>query len=238
MSDTLQDRIWSEYTTSPDPALDSLYQVCQGLSRHVLQPSHIVLTGGGFTLHPDLAGPLTELIPAMDRLLRLAERHYGLRSTSSFCQHELHVLTTTTGLFAPATLNQVVWNWVHLVAHLKLAMARLEAFWKNYPLPDPNCPSRMRYILSSLPHSLLVKLPNAFLDSHRVRVMPAPANASQIHRQKAAFIQNIRRHQAETVRAIASRNDFSHTPVSARTCRLRCATIARAAACVVEIRSG
>ncbi|KAJ7880888.1 hypothetical protein B0H13DRAFT_1891551 [Mycena leptocephala] len=122
MSDSTLDGIWSKYITPPASGMQSLYQTCLMFTKHVLQPSHIVLAGGGFTLHADLAGPLTEIIPAMDYLLRITERHYGLRSTPSFCQRELQVLTTTTGLIVPATLNQIVWNWVHLVDELDLAM--------------------------------------------------------------------------------------------------------------------
>ncbi|KAJ7831899.1 hypothetical protein B0H13DRAFT_1915244 [Mycena leptocephala] len=150
MSDTLKDWIWSKYTT-PDPALgmQSLYQMCSTFTKHVLQPSHIVLAGGGFTLHADLAGPLIDIIPAMDHLLR---------SLSN-----ITVLTTTTGLIVPATLHQIIWNWVHLIDELDLAMTRLKSFWMDYPLPDPSSSSRMSQILVALPPSLrVVKCKNCF----------------------------------------------------------------------------
>ncbi|KAF8144337.1 hypothetical protein K438DRAFT_1992893 [Mycena galopus ATCC 62051] len=41
------------------------------LSKHVLEPSDIILTDGGYVLHSDLAGPLNEVIPAMIQMLRI-----------------------------------------------------------------------------------------------------------------------------------------------------------------------
>ncbi|KAJ7843367.1 hypothetical protein B0H14DRAFT_2585818 [Mycena olivaceomarginata] len=64
MPQTTMDWIWSEYTTSPDLAagMQSLNQTCSALTKHVLLPSHIVLSGGGFTLLPELAEILTDIL--------------------------------------------------------------------------------------------------------------------------------------------------------------------------------
>jgi hypothetical protein len=105
------DWIWSQYTISPDPALgiQSLYQTCSVLSKHVLTPSDIVLSGGGFTLQPELAMILTDIIPLLGQLLNLAMRDSGLPGIQHFCHVELQVLTCTTGLDI-AMQSQIVWN--------------------------------------------------------------------------------------------------------------------------------
>jgi hypothetical protein len=80
MSDITLDWIWSEYTTSPDRAagMQCLQQMCSALYKHVLLPTHIVLSGGGFSLHPDLAQLLTNVVPPLGCLLDLVLRSAGL----------------------------------------------------------------------------------------------------------------------------------------------------------------
>ncbi|KAJ7796375.1 hypothetical protein B0H13DRAFT_1934606 [Mycena leptocephala] len=211
MSNSHLDWIWSRYTTSPDPKLgmQSLYQTCSELVEHVLQPSHIILSGGGFTLHPNLAVPLTDVIPAMDYLLKLAAKLYGLRSTSSLCQAELHVLTCTTGLIVPATQHQIIWNWVLLLDELHLAMAQLKSFRMGTPRAHSDRPSRMPQILSSLPPSLRVKLPKEFLNSHGIMLLPSPANTLRVCGQKAAFVEGVHRRRAEVAHEMTGSNFIS-----------------------------
>ncbi|KAJ7923594.1 hypothetical protein B0H13DRAFT_1864740 [Mycena leptocephala] len=175
MSDSSLGWIWSKYTTSPDPGsgMQSLYRTCSVLTKHVLHPSDIILSGGGFTLCPALVVLLTAVVPALDHLLKLAAKHYSLLNTSSLCQTELQVLTCTTGLIVPATLNQIVWHWIHFVDKLYFAMVAMKSFCKNMSMVNPDCdrPSRMSQTLASLPPSLRIKLPKEFLESHGIMVV-------------------------------------------------------------------
>ncbi|KAJ7363855.1 hypothetical protein DFH08DRAFT_1072749 [Mycena albidolilacea] len=68
------DCIWSEYTKSPDPAagMQSLQQACSALTKHVLLPSHIVLSNGGFLLHPADTKVLLDVVSLLSRGLNLA----------------------------------------------------------------------------------------------------------------------------------------------------------------------
>ncbi|KAJ7880428.1 hypothetical protein B0H13DRAFT_2542238 [Mycena leptocephala] len=190
MSDSTLDWIWSKYTTSPDPAsgMQSLHRTCSLLTKHVLHPSDIILSGGSFTLRPDLAVPLTDVVPALDHLLKLAAKLYGFKGSSALCQPELKVLTCTTGFIVPATLNQIVWNWIHFVDKLYFAMVAMKSFCKSTPLPNLEGErlSQMSRTLLSLPPSLRSKLPKDFLESYGIMVLPLPANASVAASQKAA----------------------------------------------------
>ncbi|KAJ7827280.1 hypothetical protein B0H13DRAFT_1917738 [Mycena leptocephala] len=80
MSDSPLDWIWSEYTTSPDPAsgMQSLYKTCSWLTKHIILPSHIVLSGGGYALHPKLAQILTNVVPEIgpNKYYWTARTHY------------------------------------------------------------------------------------------------------------------------------------------------------------------
>jgi hypothetical protein len=80
------------------------------LSKHVLTPLDIILSGNGFTLRPELAEILTDILPPLGQLLNLAMQDSGLPGIQNFCQTELKILTCTMGLDI-ATQNQVVWNW-------------------------------------------------------------------------------------------------------------------------------
>ncbi|KAJ7177664.1 hypothetical protein C8R46DRAFT_1212409 [Mycena filopes] len=81
-------------------------------------------------------------------------------------------------------------------------MADLEDLHAGYPISDSldahgNRCSRMPQILAALPPSLRIRLPKDFLGSHRIMVLSPPANALRISRQKAAFVERIRRHKAQ-----------------------------------------
>ncbi|KAJ7629984.1 hypothetical protein DFH06DRAFT_1337907 [Mycena polygramma] len=212
MSDSSMDWIWSEYTTSPDPAsgMQSLYQTCSALTKHVLQPSHIVLSGGGFALRADLAQLLTNIIPAIGHLCSVAAKQHG-REIPQFGQAELQTLTCTTGLFVPATQNQIVWSWVTLIDELNFAMASMKSFWIGIPLTnsDRKRLSQIPRILASLPPSLRVKLPKAFLESYGITVLPPAVNASQASRQKENTHQRL-----GCIISVAGDLDRVHAPCS------------------------
>ncbi|KAJ7084658.1 hypothetical protein B0H15DRAFT_848462 [Mycena belliarum] len=126
MSRSHLDQLWSRYTTSPDPlsGMESLYQACLRLTRHVLKPSDLVLSSpGSFVLHPQLAEPLSDVIPAMDSLLLHTAQHHGFRNPPSIGRSELQVLTTPT---VYATEKQIVLNWDSLIARLASAMRELK----------------------------------------------------------------------------------------------------------------
>ncbi|KAJ7065889.1 hypothetical protein B0H15DRAFT_807688 [Mycena belliarum] len=170
------DQIWSVYTTSPDPlsGMDSLYKTCCVLTRQVLQPSDIVLSGGGFVLHPQLAGSLSDVIPAMDHLLLCAAHHHKLVTTPSIGQAELQTLTSTTGLHSCATQNQVVHCWVLVIDRIWAAMCELKALCVGNPF-DPSRKtwiSKIPVIASSLPLPLRVKLPKDMLQFFDISVEP------------------------------------------------------------------
>lgn len=152
--------IWSKYTKAPDPlpSSNSLYGACSAFTKHVLQPSHIILSNGGFTLHPELAEPLLEVIPAINYLLRHAT-HYRGPPTPFVGQTEIQVLTAG---HSRATQNQIVFNWVVLLDQLYAAMCEM----KRLCLGNPSSPSHLSWIphiLASLPPSLRVKLPERVL---------------------------------------------------------------------------
>ncbi|KAJ7089359.1 hypothetical protein B0H15DRAFT_840505 [Mycena belliarum] len=126
MSRSHLDQLWSRYTTSPDPlsGMESLYQACLRLTRHVLKPSDLVLSSlGSYVLRPQLAEPLSDVIPAMDSLLLHAAQHHGFWYPPSIGQSELQVLTAAT---VYATEKQIVLNWDSLMARLASAMRELK----------------------------------------------------------------------------------------------------------------
>ncbi|KAJ7723871.1 hypothetical protein B0H14DRAFT_3519774 [Mycena olivaceomarginata] len=180
MLDSPLDWIWSEYTTSPDPAsgMQSLYQTCSWLTKHILLPSHIVLSGGGYVLHPEIAQIFTNVVPEI----------------------ELQILTNTTGLLVPATQNQVVWNWIMLMDKLYDAMIRLKSLRMGDPISGST--SRMPQILAALPPSLRIKLPTAFLESHGMMVLPPAANTSQVLRRKADARKRLQQHSCVPTRGL------------------------------------
>ncbi|KAJ7929550.1 hypothetical protein B0H13DRAFT_2310477 [Mycena leptocephala] len=188
MRDFHLDWIWSRYNTSPDPAsgMQSLYQTCSAFTKHVLQPSHIILRGGGFTLCLELAVPLTDIVTSMDRLLYLAAKHIQLHSAPCIGQQELRTLTITEGLHACATYNQVVYGWVTLIDRLARAMRELQWLCIGEDPSRHSWSSWMPGILASLPPSLRAKLPSNFLESYNITVLPPPANISDAASQKAA----------------------------------------------------
>ncbi|KAJ7834931.1 hypothetical protein B0H13DRAFT_2369596 [Mycena leptocephala] len=188
MRDFHLDWIWSRYNTSPDPAsgMQSLYQTCSAFTKHVLQPSHIILRGGGFTLRLELAVPLTDIVTSMDRLLYLAAKHVQLHSAPCIGQQELRTLTITEGLHACATYNQVVYGWVTLIDRLARAMRELQWLCIGEDPSRHSWSSWMPGILASLPPSLRAKLPSNFLESYNITVLPPPANISDAASQKAA----------------------------------------------------
>ncbi|KAJ7023889.1 hypothetical protein C8F04DRAFT_1192946 [Mycena alexandri] len=211
--------IWPQYTISPDPAsgMQSLSQTCSMLYKHVLQPTDIILSGGGFVLHPNLAEPLSRVMPAMIEMLALVTKYSGLRSSSSLSTVDLHVLTTTTGLVLPATQNQIVLNWVILADELYIAMADLETFRVGYSVPGSidehgKQRSRMPKIIAALPYSLAHKLPKDFLKSYHITLLPPPANMLLVPQQKKAFVESCRRHRAED----SPRSPSSPAPESKR----------------------
>jgi hypothetical protein len=135
MLKTTMDWIWSEYTTSPDPAagMQSLNQMCSTLTKHVLLPTHIVLSHGSFSLCPDLAQVLINVVPQLGHFLNLARRDAGLSDIHNFCHAELQVLISSTGSDI-ATQNQVVWNWVHLIDKVYITMVDMKSLWRGHPI--------------------------------------------------------------------------------------------------------
>ncbi|KAF8173426.1 hypothetical protein K438DRAFT_1980975 [Mycena galopus ATCC 62051] len=175
------DWIWSKYTISPDPAsgMQSLYQTCLVLTKHILLPSHIFLSGGSFTLLPELAGILTDVVRPLSQLLDLALRNSGVPGFQPFCHTELQVLTCTSGLDI-ATRHQVLWNGIHLVDKLYVAMVDLESLRNGHPIHvlGRKRPSQMRETVMALPPLLRTKLPTEFLRSHGILVLSPAANVS------------------------------------------------------------
>ncbi|KAJ7848949.1 hypothetical protein B0H14DRAFT_3452771 [Mycena olivaceomarginata] len=175
------DWIWSQYTISPDPAsgMQSLYETCSTLSKHVLTPSDIVLSGGGFTLRPELAEILTDALPPLGQLLNLAMKDSGLPGIQNFCQAELKILTCTMGMDI-ATQNQVVWNWIHLMEKLYVARVDLKSLRYGHPIHvlGRNRPTQMRETVMALPPSLHVKLSMEFLRSLGILALSPAANLS------------------------------------------------------------
>ncbi|KAJ6579467.1 hypothetical protein DFH09DRAFT_1445496 [Mycena vulgaris] len=167
MSDLHLEWIWSRYVTSPRPALHmlSLHQTCLALTKHVLQPAEIILSGGGFVLHPELAVLLSDVATSMDTLLCLAAKHHGLRNAPSIGSSELKVLTATEGLHACATQNRIVHDWVIIIDRLWAAMCELEVLCIGDPfdLSRSLWDSKIPRIASSLPLALRTKLPNSLL---------------------------------------------------------------------------
>jgi hypothetical protein len=109
--------------------MGSLYQTCVQFTTHVLRPSHIVLSGGGFVLHRDLAVLLVDMVSDMDHLLHLASKHHKLSTPPLIGQTELLVLTSTAGYNTPAMQNQIVWNWIMVINKLYIVMKDL---WSLY----------------------------------------------------------------------------------------------------------
>ncbi|KAJ7824179.1 hypothetical protein B0H14DRAFT_3729000 [Mycena olivaceomarginata] len=107
MSDSTIDWIWSKYTISPNPAsgMQSLHQTCSALTKHVLLPSHIVLSGGSFTLLPELTEILTDVIPLLGQLLNLAMQDSGLPDVTDH-----NVASSIPSRQATCQLLALVWH--------------------------------------------------------------------------------------------------------------------------------
>ncbi|KAJ7701954.1 hypothetical protein B0H17DRAFT_1195152 [Mycena rosella] len=182
MSDDYLKLIWSKYTISPDPlsGMQSLHQACKRFTNHILQPSYITLSGGGFTLHQELAKPLLEIARALDHLLLRAAQHHHFSGAPSIGQRDVDILRSSTALHACATLNQIMLSWVTLVDRLAEAMCELKYLCLGDPLHLSRraWPTRIPQILASLPPLLRVKLPRAFLEAHSIMVLPAPKSST------------------------------------------------------------
>ncbi|KAJ7656263.1 hypothetical protein DFH06DRAFT_1132229 [Mycena polygramma] len=192
MRDSHLDWIWSRYRTSPDASsgMQSLYRTCSVFTELVLQPSHIILRGGGFTLHPELAIPLTDIVTSMDRLLLLAAKHNRLPQAPYIGRQELSILTASESLHSCATQNQIVFNWVLLIDRLALAMRELQWLCIGDDPTRHGWTSWMPGILASLPPSLRIKLPRDFLESYGITVLPPAANTSEAVNQTAAALRH------------------------------------------------
>ncbi|KAJ7099264.1 hypothetical protein B0H15DRAFT_796953 [Mycena belliarum] len=181
MSRSHRNRIWSCYTTSPDPlsGMDSLCQTCSRLTSHVLKPAHVVPVGDGFILHPDLAEPLAEAVPAIDSLLRVAAYH-SPRNAQYIGDKEFQVLTMTAGRHSYATQRQIVTDWFTLMEHLTAAMRELRALC----IGDTSNPSRgvrssrAPSINPELPLALRGELPRTSRDSYGTRIAPEVSSRS------------------------------------------------------------
>ncbi|KAJ7718726.1 hypothetical protein B0H14DRAFT_3521539 [Mycena olivaceomarginata] len=114
--------------------MDSLYETCVRFTTLVLQPSDIILHGGGFVLPHDLAIQIADVVSDMDHLLCLASEQRKLSAPPFIGQTELLVLTSTIGYIAPATQNQIVWNWITIIDKLYIAMKDLRSLYKGRPL--------------------------------------------------------------------------------------------------------
>ncbi|KAJ6504303.1 hypothetical protein C8R47DRAFT_1210369 [Mycena vitilis] len=160
------------------------------LTEHYLEPSHIILTGGGFALHPGLGEPLTNAVRAVDGLLRLAARYHGFHTTRFIGTTELHILTTTTGLHAPATLNQVVFAWITVMDRIAIAMRELKALCIGNAF-DParrNWPSRIPAAIQWLPVELQRKLPAELLATHNIHPPSVSSRPSKRTRTPSHFV--------------------------------------------------
>ncbi|KAJ6606010.1 hypothetical protein DFH09DRAFT_1269116 [Mycena vulgaris] len=181
MSDSYLDLLWSKYHASPEPGMQSLYQTCSAFTKHVLHPSHIILSGGGFTLHPDLADSLPYVVRGIDQVLRLAAQYHGLANTRSIGLRELNTLTVTTSLHC-ATQNEIVLAWVTILDRLGAAMRELKALCCG----DPFDPSRHAWatqipqIASSLPLTLRTKLPKSLLALYGISTTSLSQRATSI----------------------------------------------------------
>jgi hypothetical protein len=183
MPKTNMDWIWSKYTTSPDPAagMQSLNQTCSVLTKHILLPTHIVLFHDSFSLCPNLAQVLINVVPQLGHFLNLALRDAGLSGIQDFCQTELQLLTYSTGSNI-ATQNQIVWNWIHLINKVYIAMVDMKSLWCGHPIHvlGRAHPSQMLQILTVLPPALRMKLPASFLQSYGIMASPPAANARDV----------------------------------------------------------
>jgi hypothetical protein len=151
--------------------MGSLYETCVQFTTLVLQPSHIVLRGGGFVLHRDLTISLAGMVSGMDHLLCLASEHCKLSTPPFIGQTELLVLTSTTGYIVPATQNKIVWNWIILIDKLYIAMKDLQSLYKGRPVYILGC-ERLSLMLRILV-SLTPSLPADFLQVYGVSIAKA-----------------------------------------------------------------
>ncbi|KAJ6466769.1 hypothetical protein C8R45DRAFT_1106199 [Mycena sanguinolenta] len=148
------DWIWSKCTTSPDPTsgMQTLHQMCSVIIEHVLTPSDIILSGSGFTLCPGLTEVLLDAI-----------------------------LTCSSGLYM-AMQHQIIWNWVHLIDKIYVAMVDLKSLQHSLPIHvlGRSRPSQMAQTLMSLPRTLRTKLPTEFLRAHDVSDIPSATNMRDV----------------------------------------------------------
>ncbi|KAJ7875554.1 hypothetical protein B0H14DRAFT_3437110 [Mycena olivaceomarginata] len=165
--------------------MKSLNQTCSALIKHVLLPTHIVLSRGSFSLHPDLAQVLLNVVPQLGHFLNLARKDAGLSGIHDFCHAELQVLTCFTGSNI-ATQNQVVWNWIHLIDKVYIAMVDMKSLWCGHPIHTLGRarPLQMPQILAALPPALRVKLPVSFLWSHGISEDPPAVGFAALSAQQ------------------------------------------------------
>ncbi|KAK7050187.1 hypothetical protein R3P38DRAFT_3255914 [Favolaschia claudopus] len=150
--------------------LDVLNDSCSYFTKYILQPTDIILSNGGYVLHPDLTLPLTNIISGMDYFLDLASQHRGLQQLHSIGS-KLSILTTPGMDSTPATQSQVVHNWVLLIDRILAAKHQLHALcFSNTSLRFlPKWDTQLASIASSLPQELRSRLPYDFIQRFNIQ---------------------------------------------------------------------
>ncbi|KAK7007917.1 hypothetical protein R3P38DRAFT_2792045 [Favolaschia claudopus] len=121
------DWIWSQYSTPKSSKQLSLQDSCSYFIKYILQPTDIILSHGGFVLHPDLTLPLTNIVSGLDYFLDLASQHRRLQQPHSIGHVELSTLAATGRKPVTATQNQIIFSWVLLLDRIWTAECWLEA---------------------------------------------------------------------------------------------------------------
>ncbi|KAK7025677.1 hypothetical protein R3P38DRAFT_3531435 [Favolaschia claudopus] len=171
MANPYLDWIWSQYSIPKSSKQLSLQDSCSYFTKYILQPTDIILSHGGFVLHPDLTLPLTNVISGMDYFLDLASRHRGLQQPHSIGS-KLSILATPGVNSIPATQSQVVHNWVLLIDRILAAKQQLHALCiSDISLRFlPKWDTKLASIASSLPLELRSKLPYDFIKRFNIQV--------------------------------------------------------------------
>ncbi|KAK7044922.1 hypothetical protein R3P38DRAFT_3347183 [Favolaschia claudopus] len=185
------DWIWSKYANTPEQGMLSLRETCSALLKYTLVPSDMILSGGGYILHHNLATPLSNVVCAMDYLLDLSAKHVGFVKIPTIGYTELNILSGTGIQHGLATQSQIVASWVSILDHICAAKYQLKALCSGDTTHSSlhAWVSQVDTFASSLPLELRKKLPTDLVERFGMEAeerSPPTAPGSKIHSPPAS----------------------------------------------------
>ncbi|KAK7001885.1 hypothetical protein R3P38DRAFT_3045269 [Favolaschia claudopus] len=172
MANPYLDWIWSQYSVPQSQERLSLRDSCTYFTKHILQPTDIILSGGGYVLHSNLAVPLANITSGLNHYLHLATQHHGFHKSLHIGHAELDILGATGQHATLATQSQIVLNWVFLVEKICAAKYQLKALCAGDVTHHSlrSWTSKINCIAASLPPVLRSKIPLDLVKRFNIKV--------------------------------------------------------------------